>query len=95
MRLICGDARFRGVLRFVVMRHITKADFDRSTVQGVAREESSPLTRLADALAGLVRDAVLAGRYRGPKDGEPGDRCGDRFRCVVVKKDQPLRAGRP
>ena len=28
-------------------------------VKGVPREESSPLTRLADALAGLVRDVVL------------------------------------
>jgi hypothetical protein len=102
MHLILHDKRFRQVLRFSSFHHITKKDFDASTVKGIAwaallsapsppfviqvrvdglakkkrseyrqglkrmgevkgvpREKSSPLTRLADALAGMVRDADL------------------------------------
>jgi hypothetical protein len=106
MHLILHDPRFHHVLCFSIFNHITKKDFDVSTVRGIAwaallrpldspfviqvyvdglakkkrseyrqglkrlgvpvgevkgipREESSPLTRLADAMAGMVRDAVL------------------------------------
>lgn len=108
IRLVLQDDRFRCALHFTVFRHISKNDFDSSSVRGIAsatvlrtpsqpfvvqvyvdglskkkrpeyrrmlknlgipvgevrgipREQSSAMTRLADALAGLVRDAVLDG----------------------------------
>jgi len=105
MRLVLADGRFRQALRYVIFTSITRNDFDKATIDGIARavswkqnssrfqthvyidglakskrdeyrrqlkakgiliaevkgvprEESNALTRLADALAGFVRDAV-------------------------------------
>ena len=47
--------------RFIYGRELRKLGIPTRKVQGVAREKSNPMTRLADAIAGFVR-ANLAGR---------------------------------
>ncbi len=57
-------------------RHLHRLGLPARKVHGVAKEESNALIRLADAVAGFVRDAVGGQDQKTIALFESGQRCG-------------------